>query len=63
MKKEKERQNYCAPTDSFVLSLKWTRFGEATEWTDKPTVKDAVTADAPALVKLVMERLLDSWSI
>ena len=49
MKKEKERQNYFAPTDSFVLPLKSTRFGEATEWTDKPTVKVAVTDDAPAL--------------
>ena len=26
-----------------------TSFGEATEWTDKPTVKVAVTDDAPAL--------------
>ena len=56
------RESNCAPTDSFVLSLQWTRFGEVTEWTDKPTVKVAVTADAPALVKLVMERLMDSWS-
>ncbi|KAF3944658.1 hypothetical protein CMV_028901 [Castanea mollissima] len=43
-----------------ILYNKQKRFGEVTEWTDKPTVKVAVTADAPALVKLVMERLMDS---
>ncbi|XP_041001423.1 probable uridine nucleosidase 2 [Juglans microcarpa x Juglans regia] len=36
------------------------RFGEVTEWSDKPTVKVAVTVDAPAILNLVMERLMDS---
>ena len=36
------------------------RFGEVTEWCDKPTVKVAVTVDAPTVVKLVMERLIES---
>ncbi|KAG6726644.1 hypothetical protein I3842_02G090300 [Carya illinoinensis] len=35
-------------------------FGEVTEWTAKPKVKVAVTADAPAILNLVMERLMDS---
>nr|CAN75814.1 hypothetical protein VITISV_004635 [Vitis vinifera] len=39
---------------------KQKRFAEVTEWTDKPTVKVAVTVDAPAVVKLVMDRLIDS---
>ncbi|KAK1592038.1 hypothetical protein Q3G72_018139 [Acer saccharum] len=36
------------------------RFAEITEWTDKPTVKVAVTVDAKAVVKLIMDRLMDS---
>ncbi|XAR64534.1 Inosine nucleosidase [Bertholletia excelsa] len=36
------------------------RFAEYTEWTDKPSVKVAVTVDAPAVLKLVMERLMQS---
>ncbi|KAM7278637.1 hypothetical protein ACFE04_005771 [Oxalis oulophora] len=36
------------------------RFAEVTEWTDKPTVKVAVTVDAREVVKLVMDRLMDS---
>ncbi|KAF5466159.1 hypothetical protein F2P56_016111 [Juglans regia] len=43
-----------------ILYNKQKRFGEVTEWTDKPTVKVAVTVDAPAVVKLLMERLMDS---
>ncbi|KAF4355923.1 hypothetical protein F8388_025926 [Cannabis sativa] len=43
-----------------VLYNKQKRFGEVTDWSDKPTVKVAVTVDAPAVVKLVMERLIDS---
>ncbi|KAE8022740.1 hypothetical protein FH972_008517 [Carpinus fangiana] len=43
-----------------ILYNKQKRFGEVTEWTDKPTVKVAVTVDAPAVVKLIMERLMDS---
>ncbi|GER34193.1 pyrimidine-specific ribonucleoside hydrolase RihA [Striga asiatica] len=39
---------------------KQKRFGEVTEWSYKPTVKVAVTVDAPAVVKLVMERLMHS---
>ncbi|KAB1218186.1 putative uridine nucleosidase 2 [Morella rubra] len=43
-----------------ILYNKQKRFGEVTEWTDKPSIKVAVTVDAPAVVKLVMERLMDS---
>ncbi|CAA2933686.1 probable uridine nucleosidase 2 [Olea europaea subsp. europaea] len=39
---------------------KQKRFVEVTEWSDKPSVKVAVTVDAPAVVKLVMERLTHS---
>jgi hypothetical protein len=31
-----------------------------TEWTDKPNVKVAVTVDAPAVVQMVMDRLINS---
>ncbi|KAF7809567.1 putative uridine nucleosidase 2 [Senna tora] len=43
-----------------LLYNKQKRFGEVNEWSDKPTVKVAVTVDAPAVVKLVMDRLMDS---
>ncbi|BBH08653.1 uridine-ribohydrolase 2 [Prunus dulcis] len=43
-----------------ILYNKQKRFGEVTEWSDKPTVKVAVTVDAPAVVNLIMERLMDS---
>ncbi|KAK9947268.1 hypothetical protein M0R45_002902 [Rubus argutus] len=43
-----------------ILYNKQKRFGEVTEWCDKPTVKVAVTVDAPTVVNLVMERLMDS---
>lgn len=36
------------------------RFGEVTEWSDKPKVKVAVTVDGPAVVALVMNRLMKS---
>ncbi|KAK3444331.1 hypothetical protein EUGRSUZ_A00427 [Eucalyptus grandis] len=36
------------------------RFGEHTEWSDKSTVKVAVTVDAPSVVKLVLDRLMGS---
>ncbi|KAK3444333.1 hypothetical protein EUGRSUZ_A00425 [Eucalyptus grandis] len=36
------------------------RFGEHTEWSDKPTVKVAVPVDAPSVVKLVLDRLMES---
>nr|CAD1819903.1 unnamed protein product [Ananas comosus var. bracteatus] len=36
------------------------RYAEVTEWTNKPTVKVAVTVDAQAMVDLVMERLMNS---
>ncbi|KAK1371237.1 putative uridine nucleosidase 2 [Heracleum sosnowskyi] len=39
---------------------KQKRFGEVTEWSDKPSVKVAVTVDAPKIVKLVMDRLMSS---
>ncbi|XP_054810376.1 probable uridine nucleosidase 2 isoform X3 [Prosopis cineraria] len=43
-----------------ILYNKQKRFGEVTEWSDKPSVKVAVTVDAPAVVKLLMDRLMDS---
>ncbi|KAM1089609.1 hypothetical protein TB2_017024 [Malus domestica] len=43
-----------------ILYNKQKRFGEVTEWCDKPTVKVAVTVDAPTVLKLVMERLIES---
>ncbi|XP_010251428.1 PREDICTED: probable uridine nucleosidase 2 isoform X2 [Nelumbo nucifera] len=36
------------------------KFGEVSEWCNKPTVKVAVTVDAPAVVELIMERLMNS---
>jgi inosine-uridine nucleoside N-ribohydrolase len=33
------------------------RYAEVTAWSGKPTVKVAVTVDAPAVVKLMMQRL------
>ncbi|WZZ11577.1 probable uridine nucleosidase 2 [Brassica rapa] len=36
------------------------RFEEETEWSDKPSVKVAVTVDAPAVLKLIMDRLMES---
>ncbi|KAK2399971.1 putative uridine nucleosidase 2 [Trifolium repens] len=41
-----------------ILYNKKKRFEEITEWSDKPSVKVAVTVDAPRVVKLVMDRLL-----
>ncbi|XP_027361432.1 probable uridine nucleosidase 2 [Abrus precatorius] len=43
-----------------MLYNKQKRFGEINEWSNKPTVKVAVTVDAPRVVKLVMDRLMDS---
>ncbi|CAI0540852.1 unnamed protein product [Linum tenue] len=43
-----------------ILYNKQKRFEEVTEWSDKPTVKVAVTVDAPAAVKLIMDRLMES---
>ncbi|KAH9782527.1 putative uridine nucleosidase 2 [Citrus sinensis] len=43
-----------------LLYNKQKRFAEITEWSDKPSVKVAVTVDAPAVVKLFMDRLMDS---
>ncbi|XVF40923.1 hypothetical protein PTKIN_Ptkin01aG0239800 [Pterospermum kingtungense] len=42
-----------------ILYNKQKRFAEVTEWSDQPTVKVAVTVDAPAVLKMVMERLMD----
>ncbi|KHG17632.1 putative uridine nucleosidase 2 -like protein [Gossypium arboreum] len=44
-------------TSGITFSL--TRFAEITEWSDQPSVKVAVTIDAPADLKLVMERLME----
>ncbi|KAG4192533.1 hypothetical protein ERO13_A07G161405v2, partial [Gossypium hirsutum] len=38
---------------------KQKRFAKITEWSDQPPVKVAVTVDAPAILKLVMERLME----
>ncbi|KAJ9187190.1 hypothetical protein P3X46_002675 [Hevea brasiliensis] len=43
-----------------IFYNKQKRFAEETEWSDKPTVKVAVTVDAPTVVKLLMERLMES---
>ncbi|KAE9615794.1 putative inosine nucleosidase [Lupinus albus] len=43
-----------------ILYNKQKRFGEITEWSNMPSVKVAVTVDAPRVVKLVMDRLMDS---
>lgn len=36
------------------------RYGEITEWSNKPKVKVAVTVDASAILELVMDRLINS---
>ena len=41
-----------------ILYNKQKRFAEITEWSNMPTVKVAVTVDAPRVVKLIMDRLL-----
>ncbi|XP_058752076.1 probable uridine nucleosidase 2 [Vicia villosa] len=41
-----------------ILYNKQKRFEEVTEWSNMPTVKVAVTVDAPRVVKLVMDRLV-----
>ncbi|KAL1338993.1 hypothetical protein HN51_033570 [Arachis hypogaea] len=43
-----------------ILYNKQKRFGEITEWSNKPTVKVAVTVDAPRVVKMIMDRLVES---
>lgn len=43
-----------------ILYNKQKRFEEVTEWTDKPTVKVAVTVDAPEVVKMLMDCLISS---
>lgn len=43
-----------------MFTVEQTRFAEVTEWSDKPPVKVAVTVDAPRVLKLVMERLINS---
>lgn len=39
---------------------KQKRFGEVTEWSNKPSVKVAVTVDAHRIMDLVMDRLMNS---
>ncbi|CAI8616610.1 unnamed protein product [Vicia faba] len=41
-----------------ILYNKQKRFEEVTKWSNMPTVKVAVTVDAPRVVKLVMDRLV-----
>ncbi|XP_060173739.1 probable uridine nucleosidase 2 isoform X2 [Lycium barbarum] len=43
-----------------IFYNKKKRFAEVTEWSDEPSIKVAVTVDAPKVLKLVMERLLNS---
>lgn len=43
-----------------VFYNKQKRFAEVTEWSDKPTVKIAVTVDASTVVKMMMDRLINS---
>ncbi|KAK6914432.1 Inosine/uridine-preferring nucleoside hydrolase domain [Dillenia turbinata] len=43
-----------------IFFNKQKRFAEVNEWTGKPTVKVAVTVDAPTVHKLVMDRLMNS---
>lgn len=43
-----------------ILYNQQKRFEEVTEWSNKPTVKVAVTVDAPTVLKLVMDRLMES---
>lgn len=43
-----------------LLYNKQKRFAEITEWSDKPSVKVAVTVDAPAVIKLLLDRLMNS---
>ncbi|KAG6524123.1 probable uridine nucleosidase 2 [Zingiber officinale] len=43
-----------------VLDNTRKTYGEVTEWSNKPTVKIAVTVDAPAILRIVMERLVNS---
>lgn len=55
------RVQTCGITRGLTLLYnKQKRFGEINEWSNKPTVKVAVTVDAPTVVKLVMDRLMDS---
>ncbi|PPR93296.1 hypothetical protein GOBAR_AA27375 [Gossypium barbadense] len=42
-----------------LLYNKQKRFAEITEWSNQPSVKVAVTVDAPAVLKLVMKRLME----
>ncbi|KAB2035503.1 hypothetical protein ERO13_D04G136300v2 [Gossypium hirsutum] len=42
-----------------LLYNKQKRFAEITKWSDQPSVKVAVTVDAPAVLKLVLERLME----
>lgn len=39
---------------------KQKRFGEVTEWSNKPSVKVAVTVDAHRIMDLVMDLLMNS---
>ncbi|KAI4295270.1 hypothetical protein L6164_035333 [Bauhinia variegata] len=43
-----------------ILYNKQKRFEEVTEWSNKPSVKVAVTVDAATVLNLVMDRLIDS---
>ncbi|XP_015162049.1 probable uridine nucleosidase 2 isoform X2 [Solanum tuberosum] len=43
-----------------IFYNKQKRFVEVTEWSEKPSVKVAVTVDAPKVIELVMARLVNS---
>ncbi|PPS10777.1 hypothetical protein GOBAR_AA09867 [Gossypium barbadense] len=44
---------------SLFSGMHLSRFAKITEWSDQPFVKVAVTVDASAVIKLVMERLME----
>ncbi|XP_010485120.1 PREDICTED: probable uridine nucleosidase 2 [Camelina sativa] len=43
-----------------ILYNNLKKFEEVTEWSNKPSIKVAVTVDAPAVLKLIMDRLMES---
>jgi len=49
---------YCVYNGEFNQIYWFCRYGEITAWTGMPTVKVADTVDAPAVVELMMQRLM-----
>ncbi|PPS16848.1 hypothetical protein GOBAR_AA03728 [Gossypium barbadense] len=44
---------------SLLSGMHMSKFVEIAEWSDQPSVKVAVTVDAPVVLNLVMERLME----